>query len=578
MNSIEVFKIFGSFAINGVEEATKSLNKIDGVGAKVGKNVANFAKGVGKSMAVVGTAVGAVAVGFGTMATKSAMELEATQAKFDTVFDGFQDQINGTFNEISKLTPMTKAQFNSMSSGIQDLLIPMGMAREEATNFTGDTMHLVGALTNFNSATYSAEEVSAKFQSALLGETTALASLGIQLSAEQVKLKAVEMGLADNVKEVDKNAQAQAILALAYEQSGDALNAYNEESLDTKTKMELLKAEFETMSAEMAVGLLPSIMDLVDMAFPLLQQVLESVIPVFDLIIQNVLPPLIKLLEYILPVIVDLIDIFISWAVDGFGTVSPIIDDFVTNILPMIIDVLKEVWDIVKEFVADVVKLFKDWYNDNKETIDGFVSFISAVLIVLIQNLPAVFETAFGLIKNILSFWLDNAVVVIETVTGIFKGLIDFITGVFTGDWSRAWQSITDIFDSIFGGIGGIAKNTLNYAIGFINSFIRGINKIQIPDFVPGVGGKGVSIPTIPMLAEGGNIIKRGQAIVGEAGPELIDLPQGAKVTPLTDSQNNSVVGGDTYNITINAEDGTDVVEKLDKWLQDRKKPKPQPA
>ena len=38
------------------------------------------------------------------------------------------------------------------------------------------------------------------------------------------------------------------------------------------------------------------------------------------------------------------------------------------------------------------------------------------------------------------------------------------------------------------------------------------------------------------MLAEGGEAVEEGSAIVGEAGAELIELPQGAKVKPLTDN------------------------------------------
>ena len=43
-----------------------------------------------------------------------------------------------------------------------------------------------------------------------------------------------------------------------------------------------------------------------------------------------------------------------------------------------------------------------------------------------------------------------------------------------------------------------------------MNSFIRTLNKIEIPDWVPGVGGKGINLPLIPTLARGG-ILKAGQ-------------------------------------------------------------------
>ena len=69
--------------------------------------------------------------------------------------------------------------------------------------------------------------------------------------------------------------------------------------------------------------------------------------------------------------------------------------------------------------------------------------------------------------------------------------------------------------------IAAMAKAPLNTMIGLINAFLGGLNNIKIPKWVPGVGGKGFSISTIPYLAEGGHVLN-GQAIVGEAGPELL--------------------------------------------------------
>lgn len=69
-----------------------------------------------------------------------------------------------------------------------------------------------------------------------------------------------------------------------------------------------------------------------------------------------------------------------------------------------------------------------------------------------------------------------------------------------------------------------------------------------MPDWIPGIGGKGINIPEIPLLAKGGNVISSGRAIVGEAGPELIDLPAGARVSPL--SGNNAISGVDYGKMT----------------------------
>lgn len=143
-------------------------------------------------------------------------------------------------------------------------------------------------------------------------------------------------------------------------------------------------------------------------------------------------------------------------------------------------------------------------------------------------------------VANIKSMW--------DSIKRIFDGIIDFIRGVFTGDWERAWNGIKNIFGTIMDGLIALAKapingviGLLNMAINGINSLVDGINKISfdVPDWVPGLGGKKFGfnipkIPNIPYLAKGG-ILSSGSAIVGEKGAELLTIVNGkAKVTPLT--------------------------------------------
>ena len=121
----------------------------------------------------------------------------------------------------------------------------------------------------------------------------------------------------------------------------------------------------------------------------------------------------------------------------------------------------------------------------------------------------------------------------ITMIKGVLTGLITFITGVFTGNWSQAWQGVVQVFSSIFGMIAGICQNILAGVKGAINSVIDGINgmKINIPDWVPGVGGKSFQ-PTIPKLAKGTDNWQGGPAMIHDAGPEIVDLPNGSRVIP----------------------------------------------
>lgn len=208
--------------------------------------------------------ISAAAAGIVGYSANAAMELEATEAKFKTVFGEYTDDAQAFIDKFQELTPASEAQARALASGLQDLLVPMGFARDEATGLTGKFMTVIGALTDFNSATESAESVTNKVAAALTGEYTGLKSLGIQLDSSTVKQKAVDRGLAATTGDVTKQQEALILLLEMYSQSGDALAAYNEESLDAKTKMELLKASITDSAAALGESLLPFITQLLE--------------------------------------------------------------------------------------------------------------------------------------------------------------------------------------------------------------------------------------------------------------------------------------------------------------------------
>ena len=96
-----------------------------------------------------------------------------------------------------------------------------------------------------------------------------------------------------------------------------------------------------------------------------------------------------------------------------------------------------------------------------------------------------------------------------------------------------------------------MGKAPINAMIGLINGFIGGLNNIKIPKWVPGIGGKSFSISKLPYLAQGGHLIS-GQAIVGEAGPELLTAKNGkTTVTPLSDEEKRRGIGGKVFGGNI---------------------------
>ena len=133
----------------------------------------------------------------------------------------------------------------------------------------------------------------------------------------------------------------------------------------------------------------------------------------------------------------------------------------------------------------------------------------------------------------------DSIKTKIKDLQTTFEGLIDFIVGVFTGDWKRAWEGVKKIFKGVFDSLWDIVKAPFNLIISGINWIISGLNKLSItvPDwvkYIPGLSGLagktwGINIEPITPLAKGGITNGPMIALVG-------DNPGGREVvSPLDD-------------------------------------------
>ena len=150
---------------------------------------------------------------------------------------------------------------------------------------------------------------------------------------------------------------------------------------------------------------------------------------------------------------------------------------------------------------------------------------------------------------NTLGTVINGFVKIVSDIMGsvkkVLNGIIDFIRGVFTGNWERAWKGIKNIFSGVFSGLKSVAKAPINGIIALINGALsaitsglnavkRALNKISvdIPSWVPGFGGKKFgfnfsmsSAPKIPMLAKGGIAQSETLAHIGENGYKEAVLP-----------------------------------------------------
>lgn len=198
-------------------------------------------------------------------------------------------------------------------------------------------------------------------------------------------------------------------------------------------------------------------------------------------------------------------------------------------------------------------------FNSQGTTLNGLAHIIEFLASVLGGVLIAGIIAAADIFTGVFVSAIEIVSSIVSAAIGVFGGLIDFITGVFTGDWSLAWQGVVEIFSSIFGGIKGICSGILDGIRAAINAVINGINSISvdIPDWVPGVGGQhfGVNIPT---LYTGTSNFSGGPAVINDKfGGEIVDLPSGTRIIPHDQSvqqayKMGSMSGGFGGDININ--------------------------
>lgn len=297
---------------------------------------------------------------------------------------------------------------------------------------------------------------------------------------------------------------------------------------------------------------------------------LNIVAPIIDTVgkiimdfVETVLKPLWNAWENVFQSIMGLLSDFLKFATPIFSTILDILGPVFELALTLLRGVFDMVFAAIRGIIERADKTICERVNNIREFFRNLGEWMEGTFGFKWKN---VFET----VKNAVKAFRDCMGPIISSVQVIFMGLTNFISGVFSNNWRRAWFGVKQIFETIVSGLGHIFKAPLNFMIDGINKFLSGIGKVKIPDWVPGVGGKGFSIPKIPRLAKGGIVSASTIANIGEAGTEAV-IPlqrntQGLDMIAekiserLSLSQNDGT--GATYVIKLVLDDGR-VITKM---------------
>ena len=272
---------------------------------------------------------------------------------------------------------------------------------------------------------------------------------------------------------------------------------------------------------ELVQTIMPIMMDIWKQLVPFLTQIIQAILPVLVQLAQMLLPPIMQIVQSLLPILMQLIQPLLDLLQPIINLLQPIINLFMTllepllslinMILPPLIQLFTNIIQLILpplqaglELVANVIStVFKGAFDLVSKIIQNTISVFEGIINFVKVIFVGAWQGAFNQVKYIFSSVFETIKNVIGNVKNVFSNIINFVKNVFTGNWSAAWQNIKNIFSNIISGLANIFKTPINWIINGINTFIRGINKIKIPDWVPGVGGKGFHINEIPKLKVG---------------------------------------------------------------------------
>lgn len=312
------------------------------------------------------------------------------------------------------------------------------------------------------------------------------------------------------------------------------------------------------------VSILGNIATIVQKVFlNIVAPIIDTVGKIIDDFVETVLTPLWNAWENVFQSIMGLVSDFLKFVTPIFSTILDILGPIFKLALTLLRGVFDMVFAAIRGIIERADKTICERVNNIREFFRNLGEWMEGTFGFKWKN---VFET----VKNVVKAFRDFMGPIINSLEVVFLGLTSFISGVFSGNWRRAWFGVRQIFESIVSGLSHIFKAPLNFMIDGINKFLSGIGKIKIPDWVPGVGGKGFSIPRIPRLAKGGIVSASTIANIGEAGTEAV-IPlqrntQGLDMIAekiserLSLSQNDGT--GATYVIKLVLDDGR-VITKM---------------
>ena len=486
--------------------------------------------------------------GLGVVAVKMASDLQENIGKTTEVFKTNSDEVLKWSKTSLKSYGLAQSSALDMASLYGDMGTGMGLSTNEAAKMSMALTGLAADLASFKNIDSAVAQNALK--SIYTGETESLKNLGIVMTETNLKEYALSKGIRTNIQDMKQNEKVQLrynyVMSMTKNAQGDFLRTGG----NIANQMRVFKESTKELSAHIGGLLLPKIT-------PLIKKANEFVSSLGE-INETQLFTIMK---------IGLVLASIGPLMKGFSMATSAVSVFLklmsVTSLPMVAVILSlgaalyllyKNFDLVKEKSAGVLSVFKNEFGTVLPSLEELFTSLKALFVSILPVLSTVFGGALGLVSG----FITHLGGFIQGIITALTGLSDFLTGVFTLDFKKAWdgikgivsgvvQAIISLINAVTSAIGGmiqglkdglsLGKDTANKikgtsARGTTGTYGKGTQRGASGTYGRRPLTHGKAGKKVPMYAGGVNNFRGGLAIVGEKGAELVNLPKGSNVTP----------------------------------------------
>lgn len=400
------------------------------------------------------------------------------------------------------------------------------------------------------------------FQSGLSGEAEPLKRFGINLLDSEVQAYALANGIGEAGRQLTETEKVQARYGLLLQSTAKTAGDFANTSDGLANSQRILRANFENMQATVGNALTPAMAGLTTALVPVVEQLGAQLVPVMESltpVITNVagaLPGLLTQLMPLIPVFGSLADLFfqlvqalLPFFVELIAMFVPILDAIMGPLLTVIDAGLEPFMEVLYTIIEALGPLLASLLPVLSQLIVAlapiFIKLIEAALPLIEMILPLLI----GLIKFLIPVFMVFADILAKTLVfsidmfvGALQMGLDFFK--FWGDqFGLTFTGISDFFYKIINNMIAGFEGFVNTTIDALNAVISALNSIQVkaPKWVTDLTGMtsfgfaisklskvyfrrlSMATPAAPtFMAKGGFVTGPTNAIVGEAGPEVV--------------------------------------------------------